>query len=135
MKQCFCGCGRTVTRFPLGLRSINTRGRLVRERLDWAKDCHNEPDSPWAQQGETILLQLQAAVHGEIDPAQINPLEPEVREWQRYGRALERDARDSCAPSLHQWLAQNRSEDASTRPSPTGQYLSKSPRRHRTSRT
>jgi hypothetical protein len=34
-KECSCGCERKVPRFPLGLRSTNTRGRLVSDRLAW----------------------------------------------------------------------------------------------------
>ena len=105
MKQCFCGCGRTVRRFPLGMRSVNGRGRYVRERLDWAEDTCRDLDPAWAQQGETFLLHLRAAVHGEIEPAEINALEPEVRSWQRHGRELEHQAVGAGAPSMLQWLA------------------------------
>jgi hypothetical protein len=108
MKRCFCGCGRPVRRFPLGLRSINTRGRLVRERLDWARETCADLDPEWARQGEAILLQLRAAVHQEIDIKQVHPLEPEVRRWQREGRELERQARVAGAPSLRQWLTNQR---------------------------
>jgi hypothetical protein len=79
--------------------------RLVRERLEWATAISADLDPAWAQQGETILLQLRGAVHAEIDPTQVNRLEPDVRQWQRYGRALERQAVVSGAPSLRHWLA------------------------------
>ena len=105
MKQCFCECGRTVRRFPLGMRSVNTSGRLVRERLEWATEICADLDPAWVQRGKTILLRLRGAVHGEIDPAQVNPLEPEVRRWQSYGRELERQAVLSGAPPLRGWLA------------------------------
>lgn len=105
MRKCFCGCGRTVSRFPLGLRSVNGRGRYVRERLEWAKDTFDELDATWVEQGETFLLQLRAAVHRDIEPAQINPLEPEIRHWQAHGRDLERHAVAAGAPSIRRWLA------------------------------
>lgn len=105
MKQCFCGCGRTVRRFPLGLRSVNTRARLVRERLDWAMEICADLDPAWVEEGRTFLLELRGAVHGEIDAAQVNQLEPQIREWQGYGRELERQALLSGAPPLRRWLA------------------------------
>ena len=77
----------------------------MRERLGWAKDACADLDPAWAQQGETLLLQMRAAVHGEVDAAQVNPIEPDVRRWQSYVRELEREARISGAPSLRHWLA------------------------------
>jgi hypothetical protein len=100
---CFCGCGRSVGRFPITRRAINTRGRLVRERLDWARGVDLPTDAAWEQEGETILLELRAVVHGELEPKQVH--EPRVRRWQAVGHQLERDAVRSRAPSLRRWLA------------------------------
>jgi hypothetical protein len=88
MTACFCGCGRAVPRFPLGIRSVNTRGRLVAERLAWARAIIGDDlDSTWLDDGDLILRDLRAAVHREIDPRALN--EGSIREWQRVGGRVE----------------------------------------------
>src|SRR4051794_20051527 len=96
-KECFCGCGRAIPRFPLGTRAINARGRQVVERMQWAEEtfrasCHGEL-AVWYAQGEDIVLDLRAAMHGEIDPRSLD--ERPVREWQAIGRTLLRAERAS----------------------------------------
>jgi hypothetical protein len=78
MAECFCGCGRTVPRFPLGIRIINKRGELVAQRLAWAEAHVNEEgkrigedvtvpgdETPWLDNGITVIEMLRTIVHGE----------------------------------------------------------------------
>jgi hypothetical protein len=103
-KECFCGCGRHISRFPLGNRSINGRGRYVTERLEWVRAiAPDEPEFPeWCQHGEEIVRKLRAAMHGEIDPRTLD--EREVRHWQAYGRNIERVAGTMGYPPINVWL-------------------------------
>lgn len=89
MKSCFCGCGRTISRFPLGMRSINRRGALVSERLATTRESAGDHAelSGWYAEGDLILEQLKAAMHGEINPRSLD--EKAVREWQRAGREIQ----------------------------------------------
>lgn len=91
-KQCFCGCGRSVPRFPLGTRAINTRGKQVSERLRWAEE-HGGRDVPelaiWFVEGEHIAADLADVTHGELDPRALD--ERFVRRWQASGRDLLRN--------------------------------------------
>ena len=91
MKQCFCGCGRTIRRFPLGLRSMNRRGKQVVDRLAFV-EAHGGRDhsefAEWLEAGNVIAAELATAVHGEADPRAIE--EGEVRDWQATGREIER---------------------------------------------
>ena len=99
-KECFCGCGRRVPRFPLGIRSINTRGRQVVNRLDHNHavlsaagiiDLEGETGpavTDWFDEGQRIAEDLSLATHGELDPNLLD--ERSVRDWQARGRELER---------------------------------------------
>jgi hypothetical protein len=98
-KDCFCGCGRTVSRFPLGMRSINTRGRQVVERLVRNETALERAPVPsrdgddigmWFAQGDAIVRELAAVTHGEADPRLLD--ERYVRQWQSQGREIERYA-------------------------------------------
>lgn len=98
-KECFCGCGRKVPRFPLGMRSINTRGRQVVERLERNRDVldaagilgrESDEIAHWFGEGDAIVRSLSAATHGELDPNLLD--EPHVRQWQARGREIERRA-------------------------------------------
>jgi hypothetical protein len=93
-KDCFCGCGRTVPRFPLGTRAINTRGHQVVDRLRWAEE-HGGRDEPelaeWFEEGDGIVATLAGAMHDEIDPRTLD--ERRVRQWQAAGRDLLRNQR------------------------------------------
>ena len=80
MTECFCGCGRKVPRFPLGIRTINKRGQLVAERYDWAYPHVNEEgkhigefevpgeegEGTWLEHGATLIAMLRTIVHGEV---------------------------------------------------------------------
>lgn len=37
-RDCFCGCGRRIPKFPIGTRAMNTRGKQVSERLSLIED-------------------------------------------------------------------------------------------------
>lgn len=90
-KECFCGCGRSIPRFPLGTRSINTRGAQVADRLAWAEENgvrSAEGADAWFEEGAEIVATLAGAVHGEIDARTID--EGWVREWQSFGREAQR---------------------------------------------
>jgi hypothetical protein len=90
--ECFCGCGRKIPKFPLGIRSINTRGKQVTERLAFVDDWpHLKNESPeigeWVVQGKAIVAELEAAVHGDSDPRVLE--EGPIRDWQTQGRNIE----------------------------------------------
>ncbi len=93
-KECFCGCGRKIQKFPVGTRAINTRGKQVSERLAFVDDEHphlkeqNEGIAVWVKQGYAIRAELVAAMHGETDPGALQ--EGAIREWQAEGRHIER---------------------------------------------
>ena len=90
MKHCFCGCGRTIPRFPLGMRSVNRRGKQVSERLEFAV-AHGARDTPelseWCDEGDSLVGALTAAMHGDLDPRTLD--ERRVRTWQAMGRRFE----------------------------------------------
>jgi hypothetical protein len=103
--ECFCGCGRRVPRFPLGTRAINKRGRLIEQRLAWARDVMpNLGDAAaWAEHGDEILAGLSRTVHGEFNPRLLD--EAESREWMAYGRSIEAVAVRAGHPPIKKWLA------------------------------
>jgi hypothetical protein len=109
-KQCFCGCGRAVSRFPLVVSSINTRGRQVEERLAYGRAMAHGADEPmfaeWIDDGDEIVALLTAAVHREVDPRMVD--ERAVRHWQKYGRGMEYVAVGMGLPSITSWLAAGR---------------------------
>jgi hypothetical protein len=102
--ECFGGCGLTIPRFPLGLRSINKRGKLVSERLAWAEAVAdaNQKSPEWVEDGRAILAELRGAMHGEIDPRMVE--EARVRHWQEYGWGIEIAAKEAGLPVINEWL-------------------------------
>lgn len=68
--DCFCGCGQSVPRFPLGVRSINKRGAIIRGDVERVEDLLAETSiqSPTAERfiedGRRWTEVLAAAVHG-----------------------------------------------------------------------
>lgn len=89
MKSCFCGCGRTISRFPLGRRSINRRGDQVAKLLASMKaDAGDDPNlATWYAEGDSIVAELESALHGDLDPRSLD--ESPVRHWQKTGREIE----------------------------------------------
>lgn len=91
--QCFCGCGKRIPKFPLGIRSINKRGQQVRDRLEWAAANGVTPASSpdltgWFEDGHEIAQLLAGAMHGQVDPMTLD--ERSIRAWQAEGRSLVR---------------------------------------------
>jgi hypothetical protein len=126
--QCFCGCGRSISRFPLGIRAINRRGKLVVERLEWARAHVGEDGEPpgrpeWLASGDEIVVMLRAVVHGEPDPEleetqnamlanrakpALDGLEVRTRRWIEEGRAVEALVVPRGAMPINRWLKQSR---------------------------
>lgn len=103
MADCFCGCGRKISRFPLGKRSVNKRGQLVAERLAWAKAMMgDELDEDWVALGTYHVTAIQMAMHGEADPRELD--ESEVRRWQMYGVEMETLAVQLGGTPINIWL-------------------------------
>jgi hypothetical protein len=101
-KACFCGCGRTIPLYMLGLRSYNTRGKQVAARLAWMRDRLAEtgeaPDAEtqrWLEEGDEIADVIARLVHREADPRAVD--ESSIRQWQAEGRAAERQAKQGQA--------------------------------------
>lgn len=96
-KECFCGCGRAIPRFPLGSRSANTRGRLVAERLIWFSALWKEPADAasatdenleeWFEDGFERLDEIRDMLHGDVDPALVDPRASS--DWLKYGRGID----------------------------------------------
>lgn len=105
--KCFCGCGRKIPKFPLGMRAINQRGQQVAERLAWFTDVttgHEGAFADWIADGKWIIGDLQSAMHGETDPRSLD--ESVVRNWQTHGRSIEVSAIAVGAPPINEWLAE-----------------------------
>jgi hypothetical protein len=120
---CFCGCGRAVARFPLGRRSINKRGTLVAERLDYASallasdisgdDRRSEglellrsevSKEGWETNGLGLLREIRDAVHGDADD--LRALDPDdSARWLAYGREIETVLIALGLPSINAWLS------------------------------
>jgi hypothetical protein len=120
-KACFCGCGRKVPRFPLGLRSMNTRGRLVSDRLAWFEvvvgfDGMSENIREWVEEGYQLIGELRAAMHGSVDPRELESGPSSV--WLKYGRWIDSCARAEGVPSLDSWLRSFGSGTVGAHPSP-----------------
>lgn len=106
-KECFCGCGRRIPKFPLGMRAMNTRGKQVSERLSLIQDDNphmieeNDEIAAWVFGGLVYKDQLAGAMHGELDPSAVE--EEPIREWQAEGRNIERFVNESYA-RLGKWI-------------------------------
>lgn len=112
---CFCGCGRPIPRTPLGLRSVNKRGRLVAERLAWlhalivAQPAVGAPKHPDAalisallRDGDVLLEELRAAMHGKRDPRALD--ESHSGNWLKAARTLDQIAENRRFPKINAWL-------------------------------
>jgi len=84
---------------------------LVSERLAWSIAVLPETGpnlDEWLDGGHEVVAVLRGAMHGTVDPGSIN--EYWVREWQKPGQDLEKQAASLGLPSINQWL--KRSVDA-----------------------
>jgi hypothetical protein len=110
-EECFCGCGVSVPRFPLRMRSMNTRERLMVERLVWYQAIFGTQPvtdnlDQWASDGWRMIRgELMPAMHGEIDLRSIDS-KPSAQ-WLKYGRGIDRVAQANGFPTLNRWLKQN----------------------------
>jgi hypothetical protein len=88
---------------------MNTRGRLVAERLAYSEAILGEPATPdmanWFEAGYDALGELRDTMHGEIDPRTVD--ERPIRHWQKYGRGIEGVARGLGKPGIKRWLRDN----------------------------
>jgi hypothetical protein len=102
--ECFCGCGRKVSRFPLGTRSMNNCGRDVSARLAWGRDVLADGlDKTWADDGDEIVRLIGEVTHGSMNPRELDP--SPISQWQAYGRQVEALAMRKGAPPIKVWLA------------------------------
>jgi hypothetical protein len=100
--KCFCGCGRSVGRWPLGVRSVNHAGQDVTERLAWARAVFGDHvDADWADEGDRHIEAIRYAVHG-ISRELLDV--SEVQRWQAYGREMEVIAVQQGLPPILVWL-------------------------------
>jgi hypothetical protein len=132
MAECFCGCGRAVSRFPLGIRTINRRGKMVSERLEWARAYEDDTElfrQEFFKDGSQLVAVFRTTVHGEVDPevddawvrelmGGLGPERFEIRQkialdfleqksgaWMKLGRDLERTGvQHGRAIPIKQWL-------------------------------
>jgi len=121
VKHCFCRCGRTISRFPLDLRGMNERGRLMSERLAWALDLGIAPGpgasktghrsatdagadrAEWAEEGFSHVAELRDAMHRVSNPDSL-PEGPSER-WLAERLYLESLAvSERALSSLSAWL-------------------------------
>jgi hypothetical protein len=79
------------------MRSINTRGRQIKERIEHTENLVGRADqiADWFSEGEEIVTLLASAVHGDLDPRVLN--ESAVRRWQAFGRDIEREVNRNMA--------------------------------------
>ena len=111
MATCFCGCGQKVKRLPLGIRSINTRGRLVAERLAWARVVP-EQDEMVVQliaEGEQELYLIRAGIHGHLDIHQLDP--DATTEWMSMMNLVDMTAVQNGGLTILDWLEQDESAE------------------------
>lgn len=93
--ECFCGCGEKVSRFPLGVRSVNKRGAIIASDVANVQSLiESGVKSPAAERyvrdGQAMLLALAQAVHSRSDPGP--EAESATREFMRAGRVVFGDA-------------------------------------------
>jgi hypothetical protein len=87
--KCFCGCGTKVSRFPLGLRSINTRGRRIGKDVAMiesllAQGLRSPNAEAFVGDGRALMRELADAVHTRSDPG--SQVEAESRDIMRRAR-------------------------------------------------
>jgi hypothetical protein len=75
---------------------MNTRGRLVSDRLAWFEvvvgfDDMSASIRKWVDDGYQLISELRAAMHGSLDPSEFES-DPSSA-WMNYGRRLDKCAR------------------------------------------
>jgi len=113
MADCFCGCGRQVSRFPLGIRTINKRGRMISERLAWGRAYEDDTElfrPDFFHDGDQLVALLRVTVHAEPDP-EVD--EAWVRSWMGGRPSLYLEGRQKIALDLLEqksraWMALGR---------------------------
>jgi hypothetical protein len=130
MTECFCGCGRSIGRFPIGNRSINKRGVLVAERLAYTYSTVADPSGdvlgPWVAEGKAVLSEIEFAQHVDDDEMGIGSalseygidevslkrdLDPDrSSRWLEDGRGIEALMIGQGHLPLKAWLRQNSRE-------------------------
>jgi hypothetical protein len=93
--ECFCGCGQKVRRFPLGLRSINTRGAIIAsdvQRVEVMLDrgLKSLNAEVFVGEGHMWMEKLALAVHDRQDAGP--EVEAGTREFMQEGRERFGDA-------------------------------------------
>jgi len=84
MADCFCGCGRQISRFPLGIRTVNKRGRMVAERLAWARAYEEDAElfrDEFFADGDRLVTLFRIVLHQDFDDDDDDPV---MFEW--FGR-------------------------------------------------
>jgi hypothetical protein len=99
-KECFCGCGRRISVFPLGLRQLNARGAEVAERLAHAERVFSRTTSDrqvrgWYRDGDEIVEALTTTMHGSRPLPRAS--EGWIHAWLATGRDIEQRANRSWA--------------------------------------
>jgi hypothetical protein len=116
MTECFCGCGRSIGRFPIGNRSINKRGVLVAERLAYTYSTVADPSGdvlgPWVAEGKAVLSEIEFAQHVDDDEVSLKrDLDPDrSSRWLEDGRGIEALMIGQGHLPLKAWLRQNSRE-------------------------
>jgi hypothetical protein len=100
---------------------MNTRGRLVSDRLAWYEvvvgfDDMSENTRGWVEEGYDLIAELRAAMHGILDPRQLESGPSSA--WLKYGRWIDKCARAEGFPSLDRWLGSFGSVTVGAHPSP-----------------
>lgn len=94
---------------PLGLRSINKRGKLVSERLAWVRAFAAEQPQLEPQRfgtvletGVTVLAEIRMGVHRDIDAHDLDP--DRSGAWLKAARGFEVRASQVGFPRINAWL-------------------------------
>jgi len=87
--KCFCGCGRKVPAFSVGMRAINWRGRRIAKdvaRIEGllGSGLRSPNAEAFVEDGRRLVEELAEAVHTRTDPGLA--VEAESREFMRRAR-------------------------------------------------
>ncbi len=87
--KCFCGCGETVSRFPLGMRSVHQGGGRISKDValidGYLKSGLKSPNAEeFVSDGHALMAELAEAVHSGTEPGQ--EVEQDSRDFMRRAR-------------------------------------------------